>query len=60
MVEGRTVAKAGTPVMVKKGHIKPAKVAGIKGKVELEALQVTAIDGADLCSPAGTTNRERA
>lgn len=53
VVEGRTVAKAGTPVIVKIGHIKPAKVAGIKGQVELEALQVTAIDGADLMLTGG-------
>lgn len=53
VVDGKTVAQTGTPVMVKISHIKSAKVAGIKGHVELEALQVSAIDGADLMLTGG-------
>ena len=48
VVDGRTVIEAGAPAFVKIGEIKSAKVAGIKGQLELEALQVTAIDGADV------------
>jgi hypothetical protein len=53
VVNGRTVVKAGTPAMVQIGHIKPAKVAGIKGHVELVALHVTAVDGGDLMLTGG-------
>jgi hypothetical protein len=48
IVDGRTVVAAGAPAFVKIGEIKSAKVAGIKGHIELEALQVTAVDGADI------------
>jgi len=53
VIDGRTVAETGAPVMVKIGEIKPAKVAGIKGEVELVALQVPAIDGTDLMLTGG-------
>jgi len=53
VVDGKTVAEAGTPVMVKISHIKSAKVAGIKGHVELEAMLVTGIDGTDLMLTGG-------
>ena len=53
VVDGKVVAEAGTPVMVRISHIKSAKVVGIKGHVELEALQVTAIDGSDLMLTGG-------
>jgi hypothetical protein len=53
VVDGRTIVKAGTPAMVQIGHIKPAKVAGIKGHVELKALHVTAVDGGDLMLTGG-------
>jgi len=48
VVDGKTVADAGTPVTVQIGAIKSAKVAGKKGSVELKALQVCAVDGTDL------------
>ena len=48
IVDGRTVVTAGTQVMVQVGDIKGAKIAGVKGHVELEALQVPAVDGSDL------------
>lgn len=53
LVNGQTVVNAGTPVMVKVGHIKGAKVAGVKGHVELQALQVPAVDGSDLMLVGG-------
>jgi hypothetical protein len=48
VVDGRTVVETGAYVFVKIGEITSAKVAGIKGHIELEALQVTAIDGSDI------------
>jgi hypothetical protein len=53
VVNGKTVVAAGTPVMVQIGAIKGAKVAGIKGHVELKAVQVSAVDGADLVLTGG-------
>lgn len=53
VVDRQTVVQAGTPVMVQIGDIKPAKVAGVKGQVELRALQVSAVDGADLMLTGG-------
>jgi len=53
VVNGKTVVEAGTPAMVQIGEIKGAKVAGIKGFVELKALQVLAVDGQDLMLTGG-------
>lgn len=53
VVDGRTVVKAGTPAMVQVGNIKGAKVAGVKGKVELKALEVVASDGTSLMLSGG-------
>lgn len=44
-VGGRTVIKAGTPVLVRVDTLKGAKIAGIKGKMSLGAYDTTAIDG---------------
>lgn len=44
-VDGRVAIKAGAPMMVKVSKVKKAKFAGIKGKLELEALTVQAVDG---------------
>lgn len=48
VIDGRTVIASGAPAFVKIGEVKSAKVAGIKGHLELEALQVTAVDGAEI------------
>jgi hypothetical protein len=48
VVDGRTVIEAGAPVIVKISDLKPAKVAGQKGTVELEALQVSSVDDSDV------------
>lgn len=53
VVDGRTVVKAGTPAMVQVGDIKGAKIAGVKGHVDLQALQVPAVDGSDLMLVGG-------
>ena len=53
LVDGRVVIEAGTPVYVRIARMKSAKVAGIKGKIELEALNVTAIDGRDVSLQGG-------
>jgi len=53
VVDGKTVVKAGTPAMVQIGNIKGAKVAGVKGHVELRALQVAAVDGRDVMLVGG-------
>ncbi len=44
-VNGRTVIKAGTPVLVRVDTLKGAKIAGIKGKMTLGAYDTTAVDG---------------
>lgn len=44
-VNGRTVVKAGTPVLVRVDTLKGAKIAGIKGKMTLGAYDTTAVDG---------------
>jgi len=53
VVDGKTVVRTGTPAMVQIGNIKGAKVAGVKGHVELRALQVAAVDGRDLMLVGG-------
>jgi hypothetical protein len=53
VVDGHTVVNAGAPVMVQIGEIKGAKVAGVKGFVELKAKQVTAVDGSDVMLTGG-------
>lgn len=53
VVNGKTIVSTGTPAMVQIGEIKGAKVAGIKGRVELKALQVLSVDGQDLMLTGG-------
>jgi hypothetical protein len=48
VIDGRTVIETGSSVIVKISAIKPAKIAGQKGAVELEALQVSSVDGSDV------------
>lgn len=47
-VDGRLVIEAGTPVYTRVSEVKKAKFAGIKGKLELESLNVQAVDGRDV------------
>jgi hypothetical protein len=48
IVDGEVVVRAGAPMLVRVAAVKSAKLAGIKGKLELEALTVTAADGTEL------------
>lgn len=48
VVDGRVVVEAGTPATARVDSLKTAKVAGIKGKVSLAALETQAVDGKPL------------
>ncbi len=48
VVEGRTVIKAGVPMVVRVANVKQAKFAGIKGKLQLEAVSLKAADGTEV------------
>lgn len=52
-VDGEIVIKAGTPVFVQVSNVKKAKMAGRKGAIELEALNVVAVDGNDVSLTGG-------
>ena len=45
VIEGNIVIKAGTPVLVRVDRLKKAKVAGIKGQLELGAYETSTVDG---------------
>ena len=47
-VGGQLVIEAGTPVYVRVSEVKKARIAGRKGILELEALNVQAVDGHDV------------
>ena len=47
-VGGNMVIEAGTPVFTRVSEVKKAKIAGRKGRVHLESLNVVAVDGSDL------------
>ncbi len=47
-VDGHLVIEAGAPIYIRVDKVKKARAAGVKGKLELEALNVTAIDGSDV------------
>lgn len=53
VVDGKVVIKAGAPMVVRVSHVKGAKVAGIKGDLELEAVSVRAADGTDIMLDGG-------
>jgi hypothetical protein len=53
LVDGRLVVPSGSQAIVQIGDIKGAKVAGVKGYVELKALQVPAVDGSDVMLVGG-------
>lgn len=47
-VDGRVVIEAGTPVFTRVSEMKKARMAGRKGQLELEVLNVQAVDGRDV------------
>lgn len=53
VVDGAVVIKAGTPLMVRIDSIKKAKIAGVKGKLELEAVSTTAADSSQITLSGG-------
>jgi hypothetical protein len=53
IVDGNVVIKAGEPMFVRVGMVKKAKLAGIKGKLELEAVSVNAVDGTPILLNGG-------
>ncbi|MFQ5754725.1 MAG: hypothetical protein ACE5H7_01395 [Acidiferrobacterales bacterium] len=53
VVDGRTVIKAGAPMVVRVAKVKQAKFAGIKGKMQLEADSVKAADGTEIFLDGG-------
>src|SRR6185436_11686262 len=52
-VDGQVVIKAGTPMLVRVSGVKKAKLAGIKGQLELEAVSTKAVDGDDVLLDGG-------
>jgi hypothetical protein len=52
-VDGRLVIKAGTPVYTRISELQKARMAGRKGHLELESLNVTAVDGKDVALSGG-------
>lgn len=52
-VNGQTLIKAGDPMIVRVSKVKKAKFAGIKGKLELQAVSVRCLDGSDVLLDGG-------
>ena len=48
VVNGRTVVRAGEPMIVRVSRVKKSNFAGIKGKLELEAVSVQLSDGTEI------------
>jgi hypothetical protein len=48
IADGQVLIAAGAPIVARVGYIKSAKVAGVKGKVRIDALSTTAVDGAEV------------
>jgi hypothetical protein len=53
VVRGNTVVSAGAPMMVRISRLKKAKVAGIKGDLELEAISTRTSDGTTVLLDGG-------
>lgn len=53
VVDGQLVFKAGSPMLVRVSEVKKAKLAGIKGKLELEAVSATTTDGQQILLDGG-------
>lgn len=53
VVNGRTLIRAGTPIVTRVSHVKPAKIAGRKGQVLLEAVSTRAVDGNEVLLDGG-------
>ena len=53
LVDGRIVIEAGAPIVTRVSMVKPAKIAGRKGDVHLEAISVRGIDGGEILLDGG-------
>jgi hypothetical protein len=53
LVQGQVVVEAGAPMVVRVASFKPARFAGFKGKLELEAVSVRAVDGSEIALDGG-------
>ncbi len=53
VVNGHTVIKAGEPMLLKVSVAKPAKIAGRKGQLELEAISTRTINGDEILLDGG-------
>lgn len=53
VVAGRTVIKAGAPMVVRVANVKQAKFAGIKSKLQLETVSVKAADDTEILLDGG-------
>lgn len=58
-VDGHTVVRAGTPMVVQVSKVKKAKLAGIEGKLELGAVSVRCLDGTNLLLDGGYDKSSR-
>lgn len=52
-VDGRVVIKAGTPLVTRVSKMKPARMAGRKGEIFLDAVSTTAVDGTEILLDGG-------
>lgn len=48
VVDGRVVIPAGAPMMMRVGHVRKSNFAGVKGKLEIDAISVELPDGSEL------------
>lgn len=53
VVDGRVLIKAGSPLVARVSHVKPAKIAGRKGEVFIDALSATSVDGNEVLLDGG-------
>ena len=53
LADGRVVIEAGAPMVIRVSMVKPAKIAGRKGDVHLEAVSVRGVDGTEIFLDGG-------
>ncbi len=53
VVEGRVVIRAGSPLVARVSFVKPAKIAGRKGEVFIEAVSARAVDDSEVLLDGG-------
>lgn len=53
VIDGRVLIKAGSPMITRVSHVKPAKIAGRKGEVFLDAVSTRAVDGSEVLLDGG-------